>query len=60
MTPDAALERRLQQLPRLAPDANRATRVKARCRAQFERSQRRKQRRDTALEREKALLGLRG
>ena len=50
MRPDAALERRLQQLPRLAPDATRAARVRARCRAQFERSQRRKHRRDTAME----------
>ena len=50
MTPDDALERRLKQLPALTPDPNRAKRVQARCRAQFERRQRRQARRDAVVE----------
>jgi hypothetical protein len=50
MTPDDALGRRLERLPRLTPDANRAERVKARCRAQFERRHRRQARRESVIE----------
>jgi hypothetical protein len=50
MTPDDALERRLEQLPRLTPDPNRTERVKARCRAQFERRHRRQARREAVID----------
>ena len=45
-----ALERRLERLPRLTPDANRAARVKAGCRAEVERRLRRRARRDAVVE----------
>jgi hypothetical protein len=50
MTRDKALERRLERLPRLSPDPNRARRVKARCRAQVERRHRRLARREAVAE----------
>ena len=50
MTRDDALERRLEQLPRMTPDGNRAERVKARCRAQFERRHRRQAHLESAIE----------
>ena len=50
MKRDEAIERRLERLPRLAPDANRAARVKARCRAQVERRLQRQARREAVVD----------